>query len=73
MLLKFTKPYPIVERFKDEDTFHDPITKSRKKFYQLEKPPTVNLSVIVPAYNEEERCKRTIISFVLDYKHDKQR
>ncbi|CAH4036106.1 dolichyl-phosphate beta-glucosyltransferase [Pieris brassicae] len=55
LLLKFTKPYPTVERFKEEETFNDPQTKSRKRFYQLEQSPVVHLSVIVPAYNEEER------------------
>ncbi|CAK1544718.1 unnamed protein product [Leptosia nina] len=55
ILMIFTKPYPIVDRFKEEETFYDPTTKSRQMFYQLDQPSQVHLSVIVPAYNEEER------------------
>ncbi|XP_013140680.1 PREDICTED: dolichyl-phosphate beta-glucosyltransferase [Papilio polytes] len=50
-----TKPYPIVKRFKDEETFFDPVTKSRIKLPSINESSTLNLSVIVPAYNEEER------------------
>ncbi|XP_045492543.1 dolichyl-phosphate beta-glucosyltransferase [Colias croceus] len=55
LLLNFTEPYPIVERFKEEETYKDPRTKSKDKFPTLEDPSEVHLSVIVPAYNEEER------------------
>ncbi|XP_038213580.1 dolichyl-phosphate beta-glucosyltransferase [Zerene cesonia] len=55
LLLKFTKPYPIVERFKEEETYKDPKTKSKNNFPDLNDPFKVHLSIIVPAYNEEER------------------
>lgn len=50
-----TKPYPIVERLEEEDFYNDPKTKNKVKFPSIQDPYSVNLSVIVPAYNEEER------------------
>ncbi|OWR44187.1 putative Dolichyl-phosphate beta-glucosyltransferase [Danaus plexippus plexippus] len=50
-----TSPYPIVERFKEEEYYYDPVSKQKNKFPSIETPYSVNLSVIVPAYNEEER------------------
>nr|NP_001299709.1 dolichyl-phosphate beta-glucosyltransferase [Papilio xuthus]BAM18136.1 wollknaeuel [Papilio xuthus] len=50
-----TKPYPIVKRHKEEETFFDPITKTKIKLPNINEASTLNLSVIVPAYNEEER------------------
>lgn len=58
IVLRFvTDPYPIVERFKDEENFEDPLTKKKKKFPGLKEDCSVNLSVVVPAYNEQERRK----------------
>lgn len=50
-------PYPVVERFKEETTYNDPKSKSKLKFPNIDEVYSVHLSVIVPAYNEEERCK----------------
>ncbi|KAJ0179553.1 hypothetical protein K1T71_005265 [Dendrolimus kikuchii] len=50
-----TKPYPIIERFKEEEYFNDPEKKTKVKFPSIEDEYTVNLSVIIPAYNEQER------------------
>ncbi|KAL0884203.1 hypothetical protein ABMA27_016206 [Loxostege sticticalis] len=50
-----TDPYPVVERFKEEESYENPSTKSRIKFPSIEEPQSVNLTVVVPAYNEEER------------------
>ncbi len=36
----------------------DPITKKQYAFPSLDDNGLVNLSVIVPAYFEEERCKK---------------
>ncbi|VVC89820.1 unnamed protein product [Leptidea sinapis] len=55
IFLKFTEPYPLVERSKEEETYNDPLTSSKKKFPDLEQPCEVHLSVVVPAYNEEDR------------------
>lgn len=52
-----TKPYPIVERHKEEETYRDPVTKARLKFPNINDHYEVCLSVVIPAYNEEERCK----------------
>lgn len=63
-----TKPYPIVERYKEEETFRDPVTKKRLKFPNINGHHEVCLSVVVPAYNEEERCKfPTEAITIIDY------
>ncbi|KAL4709326.1 hypothetical protein ACJJTC_007058 [Scirpophaga incertulas] len=48
-------PYPIINRHEEEKSFNDPKTKSKLRFPSIDDSPSVNLSVIVPAYNEEER------------------
>lgn len=52
-----TKPYPIVERYEEEETYQDHKTKTKVKFPTIRDPYEVNLSVVVPAYNEERRCE----------------
>lgn len=49
-----TTPYPVIKRFKDEDYFEDQ-TGTKKKFPSIEDEPSVELSVIIPAYEEEKR------------------
>lgn len=56
-LYVITKPYPIVEQFEEETTYSDPKSKKRLKFPSISEAESLNLSVIVPAYNEEKRCK----------------
>lgn len=51
-----TSPYPVIEKIKEE-TYNDPKTKKKLKFPSIEEAHDVNLSVVVPAYNEEERCE----------------
>lgn len=55
-----TNPYPVVERFPEETTYNDAKSKSKAKFPNIAEPQSVHLSVVVPAYNEEERCEYTI-------------
>ncbi|XP_013196899.2 dolichyl-phosphate beta-glucosyltransferase [Amyelois transitella] len=55
VLYLVTDPYPIVMRYEDEKTYRDSKTGARHKFPDLEQPFSVNLSVVVPAYNEEDR------------------
>ncbi|EDW04060.1 dolichyl-phosphate beta-glucosyltransferase [Drosophila grimshawi] len=55
VLLYKTKPYPIITRHKDEKFYLDPKTIKTIEFPSLDEPPTLELSVIVPAYNEEQR------------------
>lgn len=52
-----TNPYPIVERYKEEESYYDQNLKENVKFPHISEDCSVNLSVVVPAYNEEERCK----------------
>lgn len=59
-----TNPYPVVERFQEETTYSDPKSKSKKKFPNIAEPHSVHLSVVVPAYNEEERCKFLVFLYL---------
>lgn len=60
-----TKPYPGVERLEEEEFYKDPKSKNKIKFPSIQDPYSVNLSVIVPAYNEEERRKFYIPVFTI--------
>lgn len=57
-----TTPYPRIERHDAEKTFFDPTTKSLEKFPSIDDDPTISLSVVVPAYDEEIRRKAVTIS-----------
>lgn len=52
-----TKPFPVIKRRKEEKHFLDPIRILNVDFPSVEDAPTVDLSVIIPAYNEEQRCE----------------
>lgn len=53
-----TSPYPNLHRHESEKFFSDPKKKNSKlPFPSISDPPSIDLSVIVPAYNEEERCE----------------
>lgn len=59
-----TKPYPDLGRYDSEKYF---LNEKQEKclFPSINDPASVELSVIVPAYNEEERCKYSFIhSFI---------
>lgn len=43
-----------------EKYFSDPTTDGSSLFPSLADKPSVSLSIIVPAYNEEERCNYII-------------
>lgn len=49
-----TSPFPVIKRFKDEEYFEDPAGK-KSKFPSIDDKPTLELSVIIPAYEEEKR------------------
>lgn len=55
ILYVITTPFPEVERFPEETTYYDSKSKSKLKFPKIEQAATLNLSVVIPAYNEEER------------------
>nr|CAG4647323.1 EOG090X0BIY [Megafenestra aurita]SVE92593.1 EOG090X0BIY [Megafenestra aurita] len=50
-----SETYAKVVRFKDENYFLNPKTNEKEKFPSIEDKPTLLLSVIIPAYNEEKR------------------
>lgn len=50
-----TTPFPHIVRHKEEDYFVDPATDEKQQFPSLEDQPSVELSVIVPAFDEEKR------------------
>ena len=50
---------PDVYMFESEKTFLNPKTKEKVKFASVFEKSSVNLSVVVPAYNEEQRSKYT--------------
>lgn len=53
-----TTPYPEIIRHNDENYFFDPATQTKEKFPSIDDSPTIALSVIVPAYEEQQRCKK---------------
>jgi len=54
-----TIPKPNNTRLKDEKSFTDPSSNKKVLFPSILHHPTVDLSVVVPAYNETERCKNS--------------
>nr|CAG4641126.1 EOG090X0BIY [Eulimnadia texana] len=55
VLCVFTRPYPNIVTFPEENFYTDPKTGEKKRFTSIDDPSSVSLSVIVPAYNEETR------------------
>ena len=52
----------VIERFPDEKYFIDPAQENKKcPFPYLEQESSIDLSVIVPSYNEEERCEYSLL------------
>lgn len=49
-----TTPFPVIKRFKEEEYFEDPAGK-KAKFPSINDEPSIDLSVIIPAYEEEKR------------------
>lgn len=52
-----TVPYPVIIRSKDEKKFFNPADGRYIPFPSINEPWSVNISIIVPAYEEEVRCK----------------
>lgn len=55
LLLLTTEPYPKGDRDPEEKWYYDPNSNSKKMFSSLDEKASVHLSVVIPAYNEEER------------------
>lgn len=54
VLLQITKPYPEVSRSESEKHFKT--KKGKERFPSLDEKCSINLSIVVPAYDEEKRC-----------------
>ena len=55
--------YPEISIASKESEYRDADGKP-KKFPSIDDAATKTLSVIVPAYNEEERCKFSLVCFL---------
>lgn len=72
ILYIITEPYPVVDRDKEEETYHDPISNSKMKFPSIDEVHTVDLSIVVPAYNEEKRLP-PMLDEALDFLEKRQK
>ncbi|XP_045202907.1 dolichyl-phosphate beta-glucosyltransferase-like [Mercenaria mercenaria] len=50
-----SKPYPNLGRYESEKFYEDPSKNEKFRFPSIHDPPSIDLSVIVPAYFEEDR------------------
>lgn len=56
-MLKATAiPYPLIKRHKEEETYINSRTGENEFFPSINDKPTLELSVIIPAFDEEKRC-----------------
>ncbi|XP_066590586.1 dolichyl-phosphate beta-glucosyltransferase [Prorops nasuta] len=67
-----TSPYPTIFRDEAEKYFFHPKTKDKKAFPSLYDKWSIHLSVIVPAYNEEERLP-PMLDECLDYLENRKK
>lgn len=56
VLKAVSKPYSQMPQSENERHFFDPIENKKVRFPSLLSRATVYLSVIVPSYNEQDRC-----------------
>lgn len=54
-----TKREPDLQRAESEKSFMDPGTEKRHPFPSITSPPSVDMTLVVPAYNEQNRCKHS--------------
>jgi len=64
-------PKPNLARSEQEKRFNDPKTKETLAFPSLADPASIDLSVIVPAYNEEERLP-AMLNEALEYLEERK-
>ena len=50
-----SETYAKVSRYEEEYFFYDPVSKVKVRFSSIDEESSVHLSVVVPAYNEEQR------------------
>lgn len=65
-----TTPFPHIVRHKEEEFFTNPLTNENENFPSLEDQPSVELSVIVPAFDEEKRLP-VMLDECLEYLEDR--
>jgi len=65
-------PKPNLSRSDQEKVFCDPKKKTEIPFPSLTDPPSIDLSVVVPAYNEEERLP-AMLNEALGYLEERKR
>ncbi|CAG5120894.1 unnamed protein product [Candidula unifasciata] len=66
-----TSAYPNLGRHDSEKFFFDPKSKSKRLFPEYTDPPTLDLTVVVPAYNEEKRLP-IMLEEAMDYLEKRQ-
>ncbi|GAU97940.1 hypothetical protein RvY_09158 [Ramazzottius varieornatus] len=67
-----TKPLVQILRFSDEYYFWDEAKRAKERFPSISDPATVSLSVIIPAYNEENRLPK-MLEECIEYLHSRQK
>ncbi|XP_060601019.1 dolichyl-phosphate beta-glucosyltransferase-like [Ruditapes philippinarum] len=67
-----SKPYPNLGRYESEKFYEDPSKNEKLRFPSIHDPPSMDLSVIVPAYFEEERLP-TMMDEALDFLEARQK
>lgn len=55
------KREPNLAREESEQTFLDPSTGKKHVFPSVDDPPTIYMTLVAPAYKEEERCKVLVV------------
>ncbi|KAH9507878.1 dolichyl-phosphate beta-glucosyltransferase [Bulinus truncatus] len=65
------KAYPYLGRHDSEKFYFDPKSKSKRLFPDYTNSPTLNLTVVIPAYNEEKRLP-VMLEEAMDYLEKRQ-
>lgn len=67
-----SSPYPDLGRYENEKFYYNPSKKEKCKFPSIHDPASVDLSVVVPAYCEEERLP-LMMDEALDHLENRQK
>ncbi|CRL00383.1 CLUMA_CG013651, isoform A [Clunio marinus] len=65
-----TTPFPIIKRYDEEEFYEDP-SGIKVQFPSIEDDPSIELSVIIPAYEEEKRLP-TMLDECIDFLERKE-
>ncbi|XP_069131347.1 dolichyl-phosphate beta-glucosyltransferase-like isoform X2 [Argopecten irradians] len=72
VIYKSSEAHPNLRRFDSEEYFLEPKKNEKIKFPSIHDPPSVDLTVVVPAYNEEERLP-AMMNEAIDYLEERQK